>query len=119
MKFFVPAILALGAVSVSVSATAAERAQFNRDIRPILSDRCFHCHGPDEQERKADLRLDQAGGEQGAFRTHKDVTAIAPGSLENSELWHRITSDDEDEAMPPPDSHKKALTDREKELFKQ
>lgn len=119
MKFFVPAILALGAVFVSVSATAAESVQFNRDIRPILSDRCFHCHGPDEHERKADLRLDQAGGEEGAFRTHKDVTAIAPGSLENSELWHRITSDDEDEAMPPPDSHKKALTDREKQLFKQ
>ena len=119
MKFFVPAILALGAASVSVSATAEDNVQFNRDIRPILSDRCFHCHGPDEHERKADLRLDQAGGEQGAFRTHKDVTAIAPGSLENSELWHRINSDDEDEVMPPPDSHKKALTDREKQLFKQ
>jgi hypothetical protein len=119
MNFFVPVLLALGAVSVSVSATvAAESVEFNRDIRPILSDRCFHCHGPDEHERKADLRLDQAGGEEGAYRTHKDITAIAPGSLQNSEAWHRIISDDEDEVMPPPDSHKKALSDREKQLFK-
>ncbi|MEM7395483.1 MAG: DUF1549 domain-containing protein, partial [Verrucomicrobiota bacterium] len=92
---------------------------FNRDIRPILSDRCFQCHGPDEKHRKAHLRLDLADGEEGAFRTRKGSTAIKPGSLEESTLWDRITTDDPDDVMPPPDAHKKPLTPRERELFKQ
>ena len=118
MKSFVPVVAVLGALSVSSPLEAADSVEFNRDIRPILSDRCFHCHGPDEHERKADLRLDQAGGDEGAFRTVDGVTAIAPGSPEDSEVWHRIISDDADEVMPPPKSHKKALTAREKDLFK-
>ena len=95
----------------------ASDVSFNRDIRPILSDRCFHCHGPDEHDRKAKLRLDIAEGEEGAYRTHDGVTAIKPGDLSKSDLWHRITTDDEDDVMPPLDSHKKALTDREKKLI--
>ena len=103
---------------LSASARAGE-INFNRDIRPILSDRCFHCHGPDEHERKADLRLDQTGGVDGAYRENDGSIAILPGSLEKSEVWHRIISDDPDEVMPPPKGHKKALTDSEKALFKQ
>ncbi|MFT5499425.1 MAG: hypothetical protein ACI9TH_004841, partial [Kiritimatiellia bacterium] len=91
----------------------AEDIRFNRDIRPILSDRCFLCHGPGEKDRKASLRLDQADGPEGAYRTHKGVTAIKPGALEESEVWHRITSDDADEVMPPPESHKKVLSAKE------
>lgn len=113
MKYIALFLLTISFVS------AAETVEFNRDIRPILSDRCFHCHGPDEHDRKGDIRLDQTGGEDGAYRVHDEVAGIVPGSLERSEVWYRIITDDEDDVMPPADSHKKALTDREKQLFKQ
>lgn len=112
MKCFALLLAFTGIVS------ASDTVQFNRDIRPILSDRCFHCHGPDEHERKAKLRLDQTGGDEGAYRILDDVAGIVPGSLEESEVWYRIITDEEDDVMPPPDSHKKPLTEREKELFK-
>ncbi len=96
----------------------ADEVNFGRDIRPILSDRCFRCHGPNEDDRQAHLRLDQADGEQGAYRTHEGTTAIAPNNLQKSELWRRITAEDEDERMPPADSQKKALSPDEQELFK-
>jgi len=91
---------------------------FNRDVRPILSNNCFACHGPDEHDRKASLRLDQADGEFGAYRTHRGTTAIKPGSLEDSEVWYRITTDDPDEVMPTPKSHKKPLAKEEREIIK-
>jgi hypothetical protein len=86
---------------------------FNRDIRPLLSDRCFHCHGPDEADRQAGLRLDRADGPEGAHQS-----AIQPGQVESSELYARITSEDPEQVMPPPDSHKKPLTDKEKQLIR-
>jgi len=94
----------------------AERAhlEFNRDIRPILSDKCFACHGFDAKTREADLRLDTA---EGAYALRDGVQAIKPGSLDHSEVWKRITSTDAEELMPPPDSNKQ-LTDREKNLLK-
>ncbi|MCA9031875.1 MAG: DUF1553 domain-containing protein, partial [Planctomycetaceae bacterium] len=92
--------------------------KFNRDIRPLLSDRCFHCHGPGEGNRQAELRLDQADGPQGAYREEEGVIAIKPGSLNESELWARITSTDPDVVMPPPDSHKEPLDEKEQELIK-
>jgi hypothetical protein len=98
--------------------TSGEEVSFNRDVRPILSDRCFSCHGPDAHERKGHLRLDQPDGEEGAYRTRKGFTAIAPGSLEKSELWYRITTTDEEEVMPPPKAHKKLLSKDEQELVK-
>ena len=77
---------------------------FNRDIRPILADTCYTCHGPDNNQRKAKLRLDQ---KEGLFRNRKDVRPVVAGDLTESELFARITSDDPDEKMPPPDSQRK------------
>ncbi len=95
-----------------------DAVSFNEQIRPILSSKCFQCHGPDEQERKASLRLDTAEGEEGAYRTRRDSTAIQVGAPENSEVWHRINSDDSDELMPPPESKIEKLTTQEKALIK-
>ena len=77
--------------------------KFNRDVRPILSAHCFHCHGPDEARREGDLRLDEA---ESALEDRGDYAAIIPGDLERSELVARITSDDPDLRMPPDDIHK-------------
>ncbi len=77
---------------------AAEKIDFNRQILPILSDACFHCHGPDPETREARLRLDQRDG---LFRTREGVTVVAPGQPDASELILRITSPHEDEVMPP------------------
>ena len=96
----------------------AEKVDFNKDIRPILSDRCFHCHGPDEEHRKGHLRLDITTGKDGAYRNYKGSQAITPGQPQKSEVWQRIITDDEDDIMPPIDSHKKAFTEKEKALVK-
>jgi len=77
---------------------------FNRDIRPILSENCFSCHGFDEKARKAKLRLDLP---EEATREHKGGTPIVPGDLAKSEVWQRIISEDPDEVMPQPKSHLK------------
>ncbi len=109
-------------ILVALSVTGeihADRINFNRDIRPILSDRCFHCHGPAEKEREANLRLDQPDGKEGALRTYEGTTAVKPKDLEASELWRRITTDDEDERMPSADSNKMPLSLKERQLFKQ
>ena len=86
---------------------------YNRHIRPLLSSRCFACHGPDAESRQAGLRLDRPDGEEGAF-----ASAIEPGSADDSEVWSRISSEDEDEIMPPPDSHLKPFNRKEKELIR-
>jgi len=84
---------------------AASKLDFNRDIRPILSDNCFSCHGIDAKHRKADLRLDVV---EGAMAKNKDgIAAIQPGNAAASELIKRIVTTDADDLMPPPDSHKK------------
>jgi mono/diheme cytochrome c family protein len=110
--------LALGAVATgwAVASPAAGKVVFNRDIRPILSDNCFACHGFDAKHRKAGLRLDLA---EGAFTPNKEgVVAIKPGKPDESELWRRIITADEDDLMPPAESHKK-LTAEQKELLRQ
>ena len=88
--------------------------EFNRDIRPILSDNCYQCHGPDANQRKAKLRLDT---EADAFRHEDGVRPFVDGKPSESEVYRRITTDDADEIMPPPDSGR-ALTDSEKELVR-
>ena len=97
----------------------AREISFNRDVRPLLSDRCFACHGPDEHERKSKLRLDQSDGPEGAYRTHDGITSIKPGSLEDSELWYRITTADQDDRMPPEKAHKKPLSREDQEIIRQ
>jgi len=77
------------------------RVSFNRDVRPILADRCFKCHGPDEGARKAGLRLDSYAG---ATAARDGGVAVAPSSAEHSLLVQRVESSDPDMMMPPPDS---------------
>ncbi|MCB1203337.1 MAG: PSD1 domain-containing protein [Verrucomicrobiae bacterium] len=96
-------------------ASAAEPVSFSREVLPILSDRCFHCHGPDSGHRKADLRLDQEGT---AKAVKDEIAAIVPGDLEKSEVWQRLIATDKDELMPPPDSHRKPLSAAEKDTLK-
>lgn len=84
--------------------SAAQSIDFNRDVRPILSDKCFHCHGPDSHSREAGLRLDI---EQAAKEDRGDATTIVEGAPDRSELMRRIESTDEWELMPPPETGKK------------
>jgi hypothetical protein len=91
-------------------AGTASRVQYNRDIRPILSDNCFLCHGPDKNTRKAKLRLDLRAD---AISRQ----AFVPGKPNESELLKRVFTTDPDDTMPPPDSHK-SLTAAQKELLK-
>jgi hypothetical protein len=105
---------------LTLAAVAQAEVQFQRDIWPILSDRCFACHGPDAHERKAKLRLDRADGPEGAYRVNRDdLHAIKPGKLLESELWYRITTDDPELVMPTPKSHKPPLSKQEQALFKE
>jgi hypothetical protein len=93
-----------------VPATRADepRVEFNRQIRPLLSNRCFRCHGPDARQRKADLRLDLEGAAKGK-RDGEPV--IIPGKPDDSELIRRTTSEDETERMPPPGAGKPLTRD--------
>ena len=88
---------------------------FNHDIRPILSNNCLACHGPDEKERKAKRRLDTSDG---ATAENDGIRAIVAGNIDASELIYRITTDDPDELMPPP-KHGKHLTAGQVAIFKQ
>ncbi|HLJ10929.1 MAG TPA: DUF1549 domain-containing protein, partial [Planctomycetaceae bacterium] len=88
----------------------AGEISFNRDVRPILSENCFACHGLDAKQRKANLRLDLSTS---AFAEHDGSFPIKPGELEKSEVWQRINSDDPGEIMPPP-ATKKTLTSEQK-----
>ena len=80
-------------------ANAADRVDFNRDIRPILSGKCFTCHGPDEPRRKGGLRLDTPESTFGESKTGNH--AVVPGKLDESEMYQRIISEDDSEHMPP------------------
>src|SRR5215467_7488089 len=82
----------------------AASIEYDRDIRPILSDNCYQCHGPDEKARKAKLRLDM---KDSAFRVQDGVAVIKPGKSAESELYRRITAQDLDDVMPPPKSNHK------------
>lgn len=92
-------LLSLGPICPAVGS----EIDFARDIRPILSENCVFCHGPDRDQREADLRLDTAEGA---------APMIEPGDAELSELFRRIISDDEDERMPPPDSNRELTVDQ-------
>lgn len=98
-----------------LSLPASGEINYNREVRPILSENCFACHGLDKKHRKADLRLDIR---EDAIADRDGIRAIVPGDLSQSEFWARIISEDEDELMPPPKSHKK-LTAADKEVLGQ
>jgi hypothetical protein len=92
------------AASFPPSTSAVESAVvFNRDVKPILADACFHCHGPDSVTRKADLRLDT---EAGFFGKDGAEAVVVPGKPEASLLYERLVTDNPDDIMPPPESHK-------------
>src|ERR1051325_6238422 len=110
-------VLVVAAICGASAAVAGEKLQYNRDIRPILSDRCFKCHGPDKGSRKAGLRLDIAE-EAYAVRKKSGKHAIVPGKPEESLVCTKIISSDADEMMPPPES-KLALNAQEKEKIRQ
>jgi hypothetical protein len=105
----------LAVLAVHSTGLGQDPVDFNRDIRLILSNRCFACHGPDEAQLQADLRLDSF---QGATRDLDGHAAIVPGSPEKSVLLKRVTSTDDDERMPPPDSGK-SLTPVQIQLVRQ
>ncbi len=113
---FTFACLAIRGLALPVLAAepVGETIDYNRDIRPILSNNCYQCHGPDDKERHAGLRFDLADA---AIRpADSGKAAIVPGQPEKSELVRRILSTDETERMPPPDSNKK-LNDEQKRLL--
>ena len=99
----------LAAIAAVPPVAAAEPVRFNRDIRPILSDNCFSCHGPDAGHRQADLRLDDRDAALASG-------AIVPGRPEASELVTRIVATASDRVMPPPEAHKR-LDPRQKDLL--
>ncbi len=110
-----PALLSQTLLFCRASIAAAPEINFNRDVRPILSDKCFQCHGPDEAARKAELRLD----DETAVKAVRDgIVIVSPGDPAGSELIRRIMSHDESEIMPPHETNK-PLTDKEKQTLRQ
>jgi mono/diheme cytochrome c family protein len=109
-------LLGGGGNGADVEARLGEaEVRFNRDIRPILSDRCFSCHGPDEKNRKAGLRLDTFDG---ATKDRGGYRVIAPGRPQESELLRRVTSQEAMEVMPPPTAKRLPITPAEAELIR-
>lgn len=104
-------VVVAGLMVVASTLMADDPVRFSQDVRPILSDACFQCHGPDEEHREAGLRLDTAAG------MLDESEVVVPGDLENSELYRRIMSDDPDEVMPPP-SAVRQLTDAERDTIR-
>jgi hypothetical protein len=95
-----------------------DTVSYNFHIRPILSDKCFKCHGPDANKREAELRLDIADSAYAPLKETKGAFAIIPGRPDESELYKRISSTDTSYMMPQPDSHLGALTEYEIKLFR-
>jgi mono/diheme cytochrome c family protein len=105
------ATLAVVSVGPADGAAAPAKVGFNRDIRPLLANHCYACHGPDKEKREADLRLD--------LRETAVRSAIVPGTAAKSPLVQRVSSNDPDEQMPPPDSKRRRLSPAEVALIRQ
>lgn len=95
---------ALVPLCLGATASAEDKIDFNRQIRPLISNHCIACHGPDDKQRKADLRLDTLDG---ATMDLGGYAAVVPGKPDESEMLKRILTTDEDEVMPPPDKGKR------------
>ena len=129
-KWGIPILLLIGVLSLdacgpensSASSLAAskripDQIDFNYHIKPILSDRCFKCHGPDPQTREAGLGLHESEAAFAALGEEKDHYAIVAGKPEESSLVDRIFSEDPDQVMPPPDANLD-LTEYERKLLR-
>ncbi len=112
---FLIAFCTFATVAVFAEPAPAAKVDFNRDIRPILADNCFACHGSDAAHRKGKRRLDTPDG---AYAERNDIRAIVPGKPDESDAWLRITSADAEDQMPPKDSHKSPLTPGQRDLVR-
>jgi hypothetical protein len=104
----------LASSAFAADAPIPAKIEYNRDIRPLLADTCFKCHGFDKNTREADLRLDIR---EAAVAKIDDIHPIVPGKPDQSEVWRRITTKDEDDVMPPKKANRQ-LTDREKQVIR-
>ena len=100
MILLINLLLLLLAAQALVADTPARILDFDRDIRPILSDNCFSCHGPDEKARMANLRLDVPDG--GAYSKRGEYQIVVPGDSKASRLFQRVSAADKATRMPPP-----------------
>ncbi len=107
------AVSLIGLAIPAIADDLPERIGFNRDIRPILAENCFQCHGPDAGQRQAELRLDEPAS---AFRQRKSQRVIVPGEPKASALVRRISTGDESQRMPPKDSGR-TLTEEQRRLL--
>ena len=103
-------VIAFATNTFTIPVFAAEPVLFNRDIRPILSENCFYCHGPDEKHREGELRLDTSAGATAPLGDH---AAVVPHKPDLSALLKRVSSNDPDEQMPPPKSKKPKLSEQQ------
>src|SRR4051812_21191162 len=97
IRGFSAAVIALCVSGAFAETSVPQTISFNQHIRPMLSDKCFACHGLDAKKRKAGLRLDVP---EGAYREKDGVRPIVPGHPEQSEVWKRLFSKDPEEVMP-------------------
>jgi len=112
MRFLILVLLVLSGLFLTNScnrtrqiAGVNDSVDFNLHIRPILSDRCFKCHGPDANQRKANLRLDTSEGAMAALKDNPNAHVIIPGRPDQSEVYLRISASDTSVLMPPPNSN--------------
>jgi hypothetical protein len=119
--FVFAAVAALAILNIkctpSVGQEIPDVVDYNFHVRPILSDRCFACHGPDEKKREANLRLDTEEGAYAALEDNPKAHAIVKGNPEASEVYKRITSTDTSLKMPPPSSNLTITEDEIKRLY--
>src|SRR2546426_9771059 len=101
-------------VVILLAIQAEDPVDFRREVRPILSDNCSLCHGPDDKRRKADLRLDARGD---LYKQKGGQAPVVPGRPDQSDLYRRLTTKDADDHMPPAKSGKK-LTEKQIELMR-
>jgi hypothetical protein len=113
-RFLLLSVTTACAQLIAPASVSAEDISFNMDIRPILSDKCYFCHGPDAKDIKGDLQLHTF--EKATSDRNGKGPALVPGKPEKSLLWERITQDDPDEVMPPPERHMKITEDEQRKI---